>query len=199
METGNCGKPTSIQQHSNLSPRDTRVEVWDPFVRLFHWGLALSFAATFVTGQESRDLHIFAGYATLALIAARIFWGGAGAKYARFSQFVKQPATIAAYMRDVFHRREAHYLGHNPAGGAMMIALLVLLTAAGGSGVLLTTDAFWGSETMDIIHGTLAYITFVCIAVHVSGVIFTSIRTRENLVWTMITGYKRAPSDGDVV
>ena len=81
----------------------------------------------------------------------------------------------------------------------MAIALLVLLTAVSGSGVLLTTDPFWGSETMDTIHGTLADITLVCIAVHVSGVIFTSIKTGENLTWTMITGFKRAPDDGDVV
>ena len=179
-------------------PKDTKVEVWDPFVRLLHWGLAFSFAAAYVTGQESRDLHIFAGYATLALIAARIFWGGAGAKYARFSQFVKPPAVIAGYLSDVFRRREARHLGHNPAGGAMAIALLVLLTAVSGSGMLLTTDHFWGSETMDTIHGTLADITSVCIAVHVSGVIFTSIRTRENLMWSMMTGRKRPRDDGDV-
>ena len=80
----------------------------------------------------------------------------------------------------------------------MAIALLVLLTAVSGSGVLLTSDAFWGSETMDIIHGTLADITLVCIAFHVSGVIFTGIRTRENLIWSMIAGRKRAPDDGDV-
>ena len=198
METGNLGKPTSIQPPFKRPPKDTKVEVWDPFVRLFHWGLTLSFAVTYVTGQESRDLHILAGYAALALIAARILWGTVGAKYARFSQFVKRPTAIAGYMSDIFRRREARYLGHNPAGGAMAIALLVLLTAVSGSGVLLTTDPFWGSEAMDTLHGTLANITLVCIVGHVAGVVFTSCRTRENLTWSMITGHKRAPDDGDV-
>ena len=81
----------------------------------------------------------------------------------------------------------------------MMIVLLVLISAVAGSGILLTTDAFWGSEEMDIIHGTLSSMTLVCLAVHVAGVIFTSIRTRENLTWSMITGHKRTPGDGDVV
>ena len=35
---------------------------------------------------------------------------------------------------------------------------------------------------MDHIHGILADVAVICIAVHVSGVIFTSLRTRENLV-----------------
>ena len=177
----------------------TRVEVWDLFVRLFHWGLALAFAVTYITGDAWRGLHISAGYVVIALIAARILWGVGGTKYARFSQFVKPPAAIAAYVQDVFRRREARHVGHNPAGGAMMITILILLMALGGSGVLLTSEAFWGSETMDIIHGTLANMTLVCVAVHVSGVIFTSIRTRENLIWAMITGHKRTPDDGDVV
>ena len=159
----------------------------------------LTFAVTYITGQEWRVLHIAAGYAALALISARIVWGVAGTKYARFSQFVKPPALVAVYMRDVVGKREARHLGHNPAGGAMMVALLILLVAVSCSGVLLTSDAFWGSETMDTIHGTLAGITLACIAVHVLGVIFTSIRTRENLIWSMIKGRKRGPDGGDVV
>ena len=128
-----------------------------------------------------------------------MLWGVAGTRYARFSHFVKPPAIVAGYMPDVFCKREALNLGHNPAGGAMMIALLVLLVAVGVAGVLLPRDAFWGSETMDGILGTLADITLVCIAVHISGITFTSSRTRENLIWTMTTGNKRAPDDGDVV
>ena len=197
METANRGKLTSIQQASKPSPKNTKVEVWDLFVRFFHWSLVVSFAAAYITGDAWRGLHIAAGYAALALIAARMLWGVAGTKYARFSQFLKPPAAVAAYMRDVFHKREARHLGHNPAGGAMVIAILILLSALCASGVLLTSDAFWGSETMDTIHGTLADIMVVCIAVHVWGVVFTSIRTRENLIWTMITGQKRAPDHED--
>ncbi len=81
----------------------------------------------------------------------------------------------------------------------MILMLMLLLSAVSASGVLLTTDAFWGSQMMDTLHGSLAHICLVLIAIHVAGVIFTSIRTRENLVWSMITGRKRAPDGEDVV
>lgn len=175
-----------------------RVPVWDRFVRLFHWSLVAAFAVTYITGDAWRSYHVAAGYAALFLIIARVLWGRNGSRHARFSQFVISPAAILDYLRDVTRGREARYLGHNPAGGAMILMMLILLMAVCGSGVLMTTDAFWGSENMDHIHGALADITLLCIVVHVAGVIFTSIRTKENLVWSMMTGRKRAPDEGDV-
>ncbi len=198
METAKSGKPTSILQPSKLLPKNTKVEVWDLIVRLCHWGLVLSFAAAYISGDEWRGLHLFAGYATLIMIVLRLLWGIAGSKYARFSQFVKPLPVVAAYVRDVMNGRDVRNLGHNPAGGAMIIAMLVLLTALSVSGVLLTTDAFWGSEPMDMIHGALADLTLFCIVVHVSGVVFTSIRTRENLILAMLSGRKRAPDNADI-
>ena len=67
-----------------------------------------------------------AGYAAVALIAAPVLWGLIGAKYARFSQFVRPPATVAASLRDVLHRREARYLGHKraPDDGDIVCELL---------------------------------------------------------------------------
>lgn len=198
METANPEKPTSIRQLSKPSPKSTKVEVWDFFVRLFHWSLVLSFAIAYVSGDGWRGLHLFAGYAALALIAARLLWGAVGPKYARFAHFVKSPKTVAVYVRDVLKRRDARYLGHNPAGGAMIVVMLMLLAAVSVSGVLLTTDAFWGSEAMDMIHRVLANITVFCIVAHVLGVVFTSISTKENLMWSMMSGRKRAPCDRDI-
>ncbi|MGZ5849917.1 MAG: cytochrome b/b6 domain-containing protein, partial [Methyloceanibacter sp.] len=64
-----------------------------------------------------------------------------GTHYARFTQFVRPPLVVADYLRDVATGREARYLGHNPAGGAMILALLVTLAGLCISGWLLTTDA----------------------------------------------------------
>ncbi len=198
METENPEKPISTPPRSKPLPSSTRIEVWDLYVRLFHWGLVLSFAVAYITGDGWRGLHLFTGYTALVLIAGRLLWGFFGTKYARFANFVASPSTVAAYVRDVLRRRAARYLGHNPAGGAMIIVMLLLLTAVSVSGVLLTTDAFWGSDAMEMVHSVLADLAVACIAVHVAGVLFTSASTGENLVRSMMTGRKRAPGDNDI-
>lgn len=129
------------------------------------------------------------------MMAARVAWGFIGPHYARFAQFVKPSAVMYAYLVDVLHRRETRFVGHNPAGGAMIMALLFLVLMTGASGVLLETEWFWGSETLDILHGGLAGITALFVVMHVVGVVVTSLRTRENLAWCMLTGFKRSEGD----
>jgi len=173
--------------------------VWDLFVRIFHWSLAASFAVAWISGDDWKSLHIWAGYAAGALIAMRLLWGVMGTHYARFTQFVRPPLVVADYLRDVATGREARYLGHNPAGGAMILALLVTLAGLSVSGWLLTTDAFWGSEAMEGIHEMLAYLALVLVALHIVGIAFASVRHHENLVRAMITGRKRMSGPADVV
>ena len=172
--------------------------VWDAFVRVFHWSLVASFAVAWVSGDDWKTLHIWAGYAAAALIAMRLIWGLVGTHYARFSQFVRSPLVVASYLRDVTTGREARYLGHNPAGGAMITALLATLTGLCVSGWLLTTDAFWGSELMEGMHETLANLALVLVGLHIAGVLWASIRHHENLLRSMVTGIKRAPESGDI-
>ena len=118
------------------------VKVWDVFVRLFHWSLVITFATAWYTGGIWDQPHLAAGYLVLALILARIIWGFVGSRYARFSDFIYPPRIIFRYMRDMAHLRAPRYLGHNPAGGAMVIALLVMLLVLSISGIMMTTDAF---------------------------------------------------------
>ncbi len=173
--------------------------VWDAFVRIFHWSLVASFAVAFVSGDDWKSLHIWAGYAAGALIAMRLLWGLVGTHYARFTQFVKPPLVVASYLRDIATGREARYLGHNPAGGAMIVALLATLAGLCISGWLLTTDAYWGSKAMEEIHETLANVALALVGLHVVGVLLASLRHHENLVRAMITGRKRAAGQIDVV
>lgn len=172
--------------------------VWDAFVRIFHWSLVASFALAWISGDDWKTLHLWAGYAAAALIAMRLVWGLAGTTYARFSQFVRSPLVVARYLRDVATGREARYLGHNPAGGAMIVALLATLTGLCVSGFLMTTDAFWGSEMMEDTHEMLANVALALVGLHIAGVVWASIRHHENLFRAMVTGEKRAPQPGDV-
>jgi len=165
--------------------------VWDLFVRVFHWSVAVTFGAAYASSDDGGTVHHILGYAVLALVALRIAWGFVGSYHARFANFVPGPRRFAQYTRAVLAGRERRYLGHNPAGGAMIIALLVLLTATGATGWLLTTNAFWGSEAVEALHEACANAVLVCVALHVVGVLLASWRHRENLVGAMLTGRKR--------
>ena len=79
----------------------------------------------------------------------------------------------------------------------MIVALPVLVLLTGVTGILLTTDSFWGSEAVDLLHGALVNVVLLFAAVHLVGVLVTSFRTRENLNSAMLTGKKRPPSDCD--
>lgn len=168
------------------------VRVWDPLVRLFHWSLVAAFGTTYLLGEDGGPLHQRLGYVVLGLVAFRLLWGVAGSRHARFRDFVPSPAGLAAYLRDIAARREQRYLGHNPAGGAMIVALLLALTATGVTGWLGTTDAFWGAGWLEEVHETAANGTLLLAGLHVAGVIWSSLRHRENLVRAMFTGKKRA-------
>jgi cytochrome b len=173
--------------------------VWDIFVRVFHWSLVASFVVAWLSGDDWKTLHLWAGYSAAALIAMRLVWGVIGTPHARFSQFVKSPLAVASYLKEIATGREARHLGHNPAGGAMIVALLATLIGLCLSGWLLTTDAFWGSEMMEDIHETLANLALVLVGLHVGGVLWASFRHHENLIRAMVTGRKRAPETGDVL
>ncbi|MEQ1576032.1 MAG: cytochrome b/b6 domain-containing protein [Hyphomicrobium sp.] len=173
-----------------LAPPAT-VKVWDPFVRAVHWSLVTLFAIAFLTGDEIEWLHLWAGYAIAGLVAARIVWGVAGPRYARFSHFVKGPRAVATFLKQSARLEAPRHLGHNPAGGMMILALISALIGLSVTGILMTTDAYWGSNAMEEVHEALANFTLVLIALHVLGVILASFEHGENLVKSMFTGRKR--------
>ena len=173
------------------------VRVWDLFIRVLHWSLAVLLLTAYLSARW-RAVHLWTAYAILALLAARLVWGLAGPRYARWARFIPTPAVIVQYLRLVLARREPRYLGHNPAGGAMVVTIFAALLAISVTGFLLQSDAFWGSESMQGAHALLAYGAIALLPIHIAGVIVTGLRHRENLVWSMLTGLKRAPRDGDI-
>lgn len=169
------------------------VKVWDPFVRVFHWSLVVLFGLAFLTSEVSEKAHIWIGYAILALVGLRIVWGFIGSRHARFSDFVYRPSTVLAYVRDAVRLRARRHLGHNPAGGAMVVALIAALLAVSGTGIMMTLDRFWGVKWIEEVHEAAAFATLALVGLHVAGVIFSSLEHRENLVRSMLTGRKRSP------
>jgi cytochrome b len=166
------------------------IKVWDPLVRVFHWSLAALFLTAYLTGEDAGQMHIAAGYAIAGLIALRIVWGFVGPRHARFSNFVRPPQEVLAYLRDVALLRAPRYLGHNPAGGVMIVGLLVMLSGTAITGYMMTTDAFWGAKWVEEVHETVADLTVGLVVFHILGVLLSSFLHRENLAKSMITGRK---------
>jgi cytochrome b len=174
--------------------RPATVRVWDPLVRLFHWSLVISFTIAWLS-EDAKSLHQGAGYVVLALVAVRLIWGFVGSRHACFRDFVPRPQGLLAYLKSLRSGQPRRYLGHNPAGGAMIVLLLAMLILTGGSGWLMTTDAFWGIVWLKNLHEAVADLTVVLVFAHVAGVVFSSLAHRENLVLAMITGRKRVETE----
>lgn len=178
------------------------VRVWDPAVRVLHWTLVASVAIAAATaeahGKVLAQVHEWAGYGALVVVALRVLWGVAGSRTARFSAFVRSPDAVVSYAKSLVAGREQRYLGHNPLGGWMIVALLVMAVLAAGSGALYVTERFWGLKWVEETHEFLAHALYALVALHVVGALFTGWRHGENLVRAMFSGRKRAPGADDV-
>ena len=111
---------------------------------------------------------------------------------------MRGPCATLAYARAVVARREQRYLGHNPLGAWMALVLMGCVIGLALTGWLYTTDRFFGDETIDAIHQVLAWTLLTLTGMYLFGVIFTSLRHRENLVRAMFDGRKRAARETDI-
>jgi cytochrome b len=166
------------------------VKVWDPLVRIFHWSFAGAVILAYLS-DGARTVHETAGYVALALVVVRLIWGFIGTRHARFVDFVRGPRAVFAYLGDILAKNARRHLGHNPAGGAMILVLLCLAAIAGVSGWLTTTDRFFAVWWMEDIHSLSADLLVACAGLHVVGVFASGLLHKENLVRAMITGKKR--------
>lgn len=185
--TDHSTDPTKVSANKIVT-----IHVWDLFVRLFHWGLVLSFSVAWLSSRSWEQVHDWAGYAAAALVLSRAAWGVVGTRYSRFSQFVRSPRVVLNYLAAMARGDEARHVGHNPAGGAMVVALMLTIASTASTGWLLTTDAFWGVTWMQNFHHVLADGILLLVCVHIAGVLLASFRHRENLAAAMIFGRKRA-------
>jgi len=170
----------------------TRIKVWDIPTRLFHWSLAAAFLAAFIITQTVSDEDpLFAVHAILGLIIGfmvllRIIWGFAGTRYARFSSFAFSPGEFARYMRDAFSQGGNRYTGHNPGSGYAVFLMLILLSGIVVTGLL----GHRGGESFEELHEAIAYAMIAVVGAHLAGVLLHTIRHKENIVLSMVTGSK---------
>ena len=171
-------------------PASPKVLVWDAPVRVFHWLIVATFAGAYLTAESEhwRLLHVTLGYTMAGLVVFRILWGLVGTRYARFSDFLRGPATVAQYVRATLRGQPQHFTGHNPAGAVSIVALLVLALVISASGWAIFNDK--GGDWLSQLHAGATSVMLIVVAVHVAGVLLASWMHHENLVGSMVTGRK---------
>lgn len=173
----------------------SKIKIWDPLVRVFHWLLVLGFAANVLIVDDDSTLHNWIGYAIVGLVLTRILWGFVGTRYARFSSFPPSMAKATGQLTEIATGRKHIHRGHSPLGALMIYNLLLSMLAIGLTGYLMTTDMFWGTEWTEELHEAFVVWAEISVVLHIAAVIFESRRTKVNLPRAMITGYKEIPTE----
>lgn len=181
------------------------MKVWDAPTRLFHWSLVALIVGAWVTAENGWiDWHFRCGYAILALLLFRLAWGVVGSDTARFSRFVKSPLAALAHLSHITRREPDTEVGHNAAGGLMVLGLLGLLLLQVGLGLFSTDGIFTdgplahlvGPDLSDRItgwHELNFNIILAAVALHVLAVLTYAVLKRHDLVRPMVTGMKKLP------
>lgn len=188
-----------------------RVRAWDLPTRLFHWLLVIVIASAWISyeysealGDNTMQWHRYNGYAAMILIVWRLLWGVFGSSTARFRNFVTWPWRAAGYGIDLVRGRDRHYLGHNPLGTYMILALLTAVFVQTTLGMFATEHNYltWGplatlisdETTKQVTHWHHAFfnVLLVLIVLHVIANLLYAFVKRDPLIKAMVTGTKPA-------
>jgi cytochrome b len=167
------------------------VKVWDWPLRLTHWTLAFFVLLAWFTPSTYGGLHRFAGYTVVGLIVFRLVWGIFGTRFSRFHATGRRLRAAPGYLVNLRHGAAGRYRGLNPAGTAMLVTMLLLLAISTLTGWLSTTVRFFGVWWVEDTHGWVSDAVIVLVVIHVAGVLLMCVLQKENLVRSMITGWKR--------
>jgi cytochrome b len=171
-----------------------------------HWLLVALFGFSWWTAaNDAMRWHRFSGYAILAIVLFRIYWGFLGTRTARFDQFVRGPVAVANYLRSMGRRSTVWAVGHNPLGGwsvMLLLAALLLQTLLGlfavdvdgiESGPLSYWVSFEAGRWAAKLHGRGFVLLKALVVIHLAAILFYQVYKRQNLIAAMIVGTRRLP------
>jgi cytochrome b len=119
----------------------TAPSLWDPVVRLTHWGIAVAVLLNALVTKGGSLPHVSLGWMGMALLLLRVIWGVLGPTEARFSAFPPNPAAALRHLGDVLRGKARPHRSHNPAGALMAYALWATLAAVTLTGLVMTGGA----------------------------------------------------------
>ncbi|WP_153784910.1 cytochrome b/b6 domain-containing protein [Pseudomonas sp. EMN2] len=172
------------------------VRLWDPLLRLCHWSLALVFFADYFFNEAGDDWHQWLGYYGGACLVLRIAWGFVGPRSARWTDFWPTPTRLKVHALALWRGERFHRMGHTPIGALVMVLMMTGIASLGVTGwMMLEVDALWGAEWLETLHSWLADAVLALVGVHLLAALVESVRLRENLPLSMVTGRRRSPED----
>jgi cytochrome b len=193
------------RRESTMQAEYRSVRVWDAPVRLFHWGIVLLLATSWITQHyDWLTLHFIAGYCMCAALLFRLAWGIIGSDTARFSRFLRSPLQALHHLVELRRRPPDSEIGHNAAGGWMVLVLLLLLAVQVGTGLCSNDQVMnqgpladavgqdW-SDWLSHIHAVNFKLIEAAVVLHLLAIIAYRL-LGYSLVWPMITGRKRLPA-----
>lgn len=199
---------TNGQPASSGQPRVHTVRVWDLPTRLFHWLTVALVAAAYVTIRLNwLDWHVRIGKTLLALVLFRLLWGCVGSESARFRSFVASPGAALHHLRHLFEREPDVQVGHNPAGGWMVLLLLALLLGETLTGLYDYNDVSdvgpltaWVPAPVAYgiskLHDSLLWDAIVAaVALHLLAIALYAAVKGHHLLRPMLTGRKTVPAN----
>ncbi|SPP91416.1 MULTISPECIES: cytochrome b/b6 domain-containing protein [Bradyrhizobium] len=167
------------------------VAVWDLPLRLWHWAFAASILAAWFTPTVYDRLHRIVGYTVLGLLVFRLVWGFWGGRYSRFRMVGVRLLVAPRYLWNLRRGITGRYIGLNPAGTMMLVALLLAVAVSAITGAMSVTVTFFGLWWVEDTHHYSSDAVIVLVVLHVLGVLLMGLLQRENLIRAMITGRKR--------
>ena len=182
------------------------MRVWDAPTRLFHWAVVLLIATSYVSAQlDQMQIHYLSGYAMLTLLLFRLVWGLVGSETSRFRQFMRSPVAGFAHLAQFGKREPDREIGHNAAGGWMVLLMLLALAVQAGTGLFAGDPIEGGGPFIDQIAGSTQKllnrvhsldfnIILGLIAFHVLAILAYALVKKHDLAWLMVTGKKRLPA-----
>jgi cytochrome b len=194
-----------MMQQKPEPPLVRKVQVWDAPTRLFHWALVLLIGFSWLSAKKGwLDQHMLSGEAILTLLIFRIVWGFVGSDSARFTRFLRSPVEALRHLAHLPRREPDTEIGHNAAGGWMVLGMLLLLLAQAGLGLFSNDDVFTDgplaslvgrktSSQITVWHAWLFNVILAVMALHVLAVLTYAVVKRHDLVRPMILGWKRLP------
>jgi cytochrome b len=189
-----------------MTDADRLIRVWDLPTRVFHWLVVTLVVVAYVTAKLNwMDWHTRAGYTLLTLVLFRILWGFFGSDTAQFARFLASPRAATQHLKHLFVREPDRQVGHNAAGGLMVMVLLALLLAETLTGVYVFNDVADEGPLTELtpapianaitaLHSFFWDALLAAAVLHVLAIIVYAIAKGHNLLRPMITGYKRLPA-----
>jgi cytochrome b len=213
--TGTVAPMTMSEPKRHVGARSGQtatVRVWDLPTRLFHWALVGGIASAWVSfryaetlGDPTLKWHRYNGYAILVLLVFRVLWGIFGSSTSRWRAFVTWPWTAMQYGLDLLRGRDRHFLGHNPLGSYMILALLAAVGTQATLGLFVVehNDTSWGPLYKLISEATQKRVTswhiwsyfwviLPLIAAHILANTLYGVVKKDPLIKAMVTGRKPA-------